>query len=191
MTRACAPARRRRAAASTKRSSPSSSRLTQMRSAWNVRVAGSMRCSRGAAPRGGRSSRAGRSCRPAPRGAPRRSRARCGARSVPRRTGRSRRQDRFLARAGDQIGGGVAARAIHAHVERLVALEAEAAARRVELHRRDAEIGERAVDRADAALVEHVVDRAIVGVHQLDAIGPRRERLARDAPARRDRGRGR
>ena len=69
--------------------------------------------------------------------------------------------------------------AVHPHVERLVALEAEAAARRVELHRRDAEIGERAVDDGDAAAVEHVVERAIVGVHELDAIAPRRQRLAR------------
>ena len=79
---------------------------------------------------------------------------------------------------GDEIGGGVAAAAIHAHVERLVALEAEAAPRLVELHRRDAEIGERAVDVGDPAAVELVADRAVVGVDQLDAIAPRRERVA-------------
>ena len=78
----------------------------------------------------------------------------------------------------DQIGGGVAAGAVHPHVERLVALEAEAAARRVELHRRDAEIGERAVDVIDLPAVEHLVDGAVVGVDQLDAIAPGRQRLA-------------
>ena len=82
-------------------------------------------------------------------------------------------------RAGDEVGGGVAAAAIHAHVERLVALEAEAAARRVELHRRHAEVGERAVDAVDLAAVEDVVDRAIIGVHELDAVAPRRQRFAR------------
>src|SRR5581483_6779843 len=30
------------------------------------------------------------------------------------------------------------------------------------------------------ARIEHVVDRTIVGVHELDAIAPRRERVARD-----------
>ena len=51
-----------------------------------------------------------------------------------------------LGRPRDQIGGGLALRSVHAHVERFVALKAEAAARRVELQRRDAEIGQRAVD---------------------------------------------
>ncbi len=80
-------------------------------------------------------------------------------------------------------------RLIHAHVERLVALKAEAAARRVELHRRDAEIGERAVDERNAARVEHVARRPVVGVHELDALTPRRERLARDRERVADRGR--
>src|SRR5579884_2915971 len=43
ITTSRAPARSRRAAESRKRSRSSSSRLTQMRSAWNVRVAGSIR----------------------------------------------------------------------------------------------------------------------------------------------------
>ncbi len=68
---------------------------------------------------------------------------------------------------------------IHAHVERLVALEAEPASRRVELQRRDAEIGERAVDQVDVAAIEHLVERPVVGVNQLHAIAPRRQRLAR------------
>ena len=73
-------------------------------------------------------------------------------------------------RPRDEIGGGLALRAVHPHVERFVALETEAAARRVELHRRDAEVGERAVDHRDPPLVEHVVD----------ARGSRRARARRD-----------
>ena len=84
-----------------------------------------------------------------------------------------------LRRARDQIGGRVAAASVHAHVERLVALKTEATAGPVELQRRDAEIGERAVDERHAAIVEHGVDRAVIGVHELDAIAPRRERFAR------------
>jgi D-serine deaminase-like pyridoxal phosphate-dependent protein len=72
---------------------------------------------------------------------------------------------------------GVSRRTVHAHVERFVALETEAAARRVELHRRNAEVGERAVDHRNLPLVEDVGDRAVVGVDELDAVAPRRERF--------------
>ena len=82
-----------------------------------------------------------------------------------------------LGRAGDEVRRRLAGRAIHPHVQRLVALKAEAAARRVELHRGHAEIGERAVDLRDAARVEHVVERTVVGVDQLHAVGPRGERV--------------
>ena len=75
-----------------------------------------------------------------------------------------------------QIGRGRPAATVHAHVERLVAAEAEAAPVGVELHRRHAEIGERAGDRVDAARVEHRGEIAIVRVHELDAIAERRER---------------
>ena len=69
--------------------------------------------------------------------------------------------------------------AIHAHVERLVALEAESAAGRLKLHRRHAEVGQRAVDERNAAPIEDVFNRSIVGVHEIHAIGERRERGAR------------
>ena len=82
-------------------------------------------------------------------------------------------------RPGHQIGGGVAAAPVHPHVERLVALEAESAARRVELHRRHAEIGERAVDDGNAEAIEHGVEGTEVGVHEIDPFAPRRQRLAR------------
>jgi ABC-2 type transport system ATP-binding protein len=67
--------------------------------------------------------------------------------------------------AGDQLCGGLAAGAVHAHVERFVPLEAEAASRFVELHRGHAEVGQRAVDRGDAALVECACEIAVVGVN--------------------------
>ena len=54
------------------------------------------------------------------------------------------------------VGRRRAARAVHPHVERLVPPEAEAAIRRVELHRRDAEIGQHTVHRGDAARVEQL-----------------------------------
>src|SRR5439155_3134041 len=59
-----------------------------------------------------------------------------------------------LRRFRNEIRGRLASAAVHPHVERLVALKAEAASRRVELQRRDAEIGERAVDAGNAARVE-------------------------------------
>src|SRR5439155_2724800 len=70
--------------------------------------------------------------------------------------------------------------AVHAHVERLVALKAESASLRVELQRRDPEVGERPVDDGDAAAVEHLVDRSIVGVHELDPVAPWGQRRASD-----------
>ena len=79
----------------------------------------------------------------------------------------------------DQVGRRFVGGAIHAHVERLVAHEAEAPAGRIELHRGDTEIRERAVDPGDVPALEHVVDGAIVGVHQLDAVAPGRQRFAR------------
>src|SRR4029453_1520249 len=80
-------------------------------------------------------------------------------------------------RPRDEIGRGLALRTVHAHVERLVALETEAAARRAELPRRAAGGGERAVDPGNPPLVQNVADRAVVGVDELDALAPRRERF--------------
>ena len=80
----------------------------------------------------------------------------------------------------NQVGRGRPAAAIHPHVERLVAPKAEAAALGVELQRRHAKVGERAVDRLDPARGEHVGDRAVVGVHELDAIAERRQAAGRE-----------
>ena len=55
-------------------------------------------------------------------------------------------------------------------------LKTEAATGRVELHRRNAEIGQGAVHERRRPPIEHVVDIAVVGVDELHAIGPRRER---------------
>jgi uncharacterized protein (DUF1786 family) len=52
--------------------------------------------------------------------------------------------------AGDELGGGLAPRAIHAHVEGRVLLEREAALALVELERRHAEVGEDGVDLVEA-----------------------------------------
>ena len=67
------------------------------------------------------------------------------------------------------------AAAIHAHVERLVALKTEAATGSVKLQGRHAEIGERAIDQLNARGIEHPAGIAVIGVNQLDAIGPGRE----------------
>ena len=97
----------------------------------------------------------------------------------------------LFARSRDQVGGRVAGAPVHPHVERFVALEAESAARLVELHRGDAEVGERAVDERHPEAVEHGVERAVVGVNQRHALVPRRQRARARAPARRGRDRGR
>jgi hypothetical protein len=82
-------------------------------------------------------------------------------------------------RTRDEICRGLSARRIHSHVQRLVALEAEAAARSIELQRRDSEIRERSVDLLDAARAEYGVNRAVIGVHELDTIAKRRQTGAR------------
>ena len=162
-----------------------------MRKAWNVRVAGSMRMY----PRTGNRPAHDRrqpACRIDRRLAPRGDeRAGNAARETLFAVRVNRVGQLLLGAAGDEIGGGLSRAAIHAHVERLVALKAESPAGCVELHRRHAEIGERAVDERDAALIEDVFNRSIVGVHQIHAIGERRERGARlrSARLRRDRDR--
>ena len=105
MTTSRAPTRSRRAAASRNRSSPSSSRFTQMRSAWNVRVAGSMRWYPrvGNGPANDRRQPAGRVDR---RLAPRRDeRARDAPREALFAVGVNRVGQLLLGAAGDQVGG--------------------------------------------------------------------------------------
>src|SRR5262249_51507908 len=77
-----------------------------------------------------------------------------------------------LPRASDQLGCRVARAGIHAHVERFVPLKAETSARRIELHRGDAQIGEGAVHLAYTPRIENVIKRPVVGVDQIDTIGP-------------------
>src|SRR6185436_2162162 len=83
------------------------------------------------------------------------------ARDAPREARLAVLKDRVreiaLARLRDQIGRRVWRGAVHAHVQRLVAHEAEAAPRRIKLHRRTAEVGQRAVDLDDAAALEDLV----------------------------------
>ncbi len=152
-------------------SSPSSSPLTQMRSAWKVRVAGSIRCQ----PRAATARRTISASRPVV------SMRDCcraiddGARHLPRPPLFAELVDHvgelFLVDPIDQVRGGLAPRAIHPHVERLVAAKTETAALGVELHRRHAEIRQHPRHLADA-----VARRA-----------PRRSRDSRRAPASRDR----
>ena len=79
---------------------------------------------------------------------------------------------------GNHVGGRRSGSRVHPHIERLVALKAEAAALGIELQRRHAEVGERAVNGGDTARVEHLRKRPVVGVRELDPIAPRRERVA-------------
>ena len=58
-------------------------------------------------------------------------------------------RQRPLVRFGDQIRGRGTGRRIHAHIERIVPPKTEPPSRRVELHRRDAEIREHAGDAGD------------------------------------------
>src|SRR5262249_15443815 len=77
-----------------------------------------------------------------------------------------------LPRASDQLGCRVARAGIHAHVERFVPLKAETSARRIELHRGDAQIGEGPGHLAYTPRIENVVERPVVRVDQIDTIGP-------------------
>ena len=97
--------------------------------------------------------------------------------------GKNRVGELALRRAGDQIGGRVAPASVHAHVERFVALKTEPTAGPIELQRRHAEIGQRAVDERHSAIVENGLDRAVIGVNELDAIAPVRERFLASASA--------
>ena len=79
----------------------------------------------------------------------------------------------FVSRV-QKLGGGQA-RLAHAHVERTVALEREAALGAVELHRADADIERDGIDQSDAALGKHAVHLAEVLVDERQS-GVRDER---------------
>ena len=92
-------------------------------------------------------------------------------------------RSRSLARVDDV--GGARAVAAHAHVERAVEAEREAALGRVELHGGDAEIEHDAVDRLDAGVARHSVeigeaifDQRQAPARRLDQGLPERERAA-------------
>ena len=86
-------------------------------------------------------------------------------------------RERALVGFGDGLGSGEARRGIHPHVESLIAPEAEPAARRVQLHRRDAQVREHAVDGRDATRIKNSCDVAKIAVHELDPVSKRHERL--------------
>ena len=81
----------------------------------------------------------------------------------------------------DQIGRGRSA-AAHAHVQRAIAAEREAARRIVELERRHAEVQHHAVQRGDAALCQQFQHVAELAVDQVQAAGEARDQAgaARD-----------
>ena len=145
--------------------------MTQIRSAWNVRVAGSMRWY------------------------PRRGIARrtiCASvvvvligSSDPARIPffavlEDHVGERLLVGGRNQVGCGRSLRAVHPHVQRIVAPEAEAAAFSFELHRGHTQIRQRSVDAGNATLVEHARQVAIIRVHQLHAVTEPGERFRRN-----------
>ena len=72
----------------------------------------------------------------------------------------------LLGRVGvEDVGGGRAGGAVHAHVERRVLGVGEAALADVELHRGDAEVEEDGVHGVEAELVEDVGKLVVDGVH--------------------------
>lgn len=78
----------------------------------------------------------------------------------------------LLTRRGNEICRSLTLALIHAHIQRLVAQEAEPSAWTLELKRRHAEVSEGTVDRHQSTFVEHRVKRTIVGVHQFHSSGP-------------------
>jgi hypothetical protein len=90
-----------------------------------------------------------------------------------------------LAHIANQIRGGPGSRRVHAHVQQLVPLKAEAAARLRQLHRGHAQIGQGAIDGADASSIEHRIELAEIGMHKLGSIAKRFQSLCRDRESRR------
>ena len=86
----------------------------------------------------------------------------------------------LLVHMSNQVRCRLPLRPIHPHVERLVATETEATALAVELHRGNAEIGQRPRNSVDASGVQHFFELSIIRVHQLDAITHGCERRTRD-----------
>ena len=95
-----------------------------------------------------------------------------------------RQRGGVVAERGDQLRGGAAARGVHAHVQRAVGPEGEAALRLVELEGRDAQVEQHAVDAVEPVRARHAAQIGELRVHRLEAVAERREPLA----AARDRG---
>ena len=85
----------------------------------------------------------------------------------------------LLVLVGDVGGRRPLGRRVHAHVQRLVAAEGEAAPRRVELERGDAEVEEHAVGALEAGLVRQLGQLVEAAVPQRDGLAERGEPLAR------------
>ncbi len=87
--------------------------------------------------------------------------------------------ERLLVGRCQHLRRGVSLGCIHAHIEHIVAPETEPPVRRVELHRRHAQIRQHPVHAADAAGVEHVDQFTVVAVNQLDLRAERGKSVAR------------
>ncbi len=87
----------------------------------------------------------------------------------------------FLVDLVQQLCERCAHASVHAHVEGLVAAEGEAAALGVELHRRDAQVGEHAVNTGDRARLQYLAELPIIRVDQLYTIAVSAKTLRRGA----------
>ena len=167
--------------------SSASSSLTKMRSAWNVRVAGWIwfglaRTTRPTMSASARVVRIGASLRAA---------------TMARAT---RARMPLLAELEDDVGeialrglrhhvGGARAVAAHAHVERAVEPEREAALGLIELHRGHAEIEHDAVDRGVAEFFRDAIELGEARLDQRQSASGRLDQTRRRSPRRSGRGR--
>ena len=92
---------------------------------------------------------------------------------------------RPLVHRANRLGRRCSRRRVHPHIERIVTPKAETASRRVELHGRDAEVGEHAVDGSDPSHIELVRESPIVAMNQLGPITVLGQRRARVCERRR------
>ncbi len=169
-----------RSAASRPPSNWPSSSLTAMRSAWNARVAGWV-----ASPGRAGATRAiisrqlqGRDVGRVMRSATMARAMRRDARSSPK----EKRMSAIVASSSSRrMSAALRPAAFHAHVERRVAAQREAALGLIELHRRDADVERDAVDRVETRAAG---DRVEIGEAALDQASVGR-RTRRPAPPRR------
>ena len=154
-------------ASGTAERSASSSPFTSMRRAWKARLAGWPPWRRVAAGMAVRTISANRAVDVS--GAWVRSRSMAWAMRSAKRSSPYSCSTRASARhriGVHDLGGGQRAARIHAHVQRGVLGIGEPRSATVELHRRDAQIEQHAVDDRQVQLVEHVGHRVVDGMHQ-------------------------